>query len=205
MDRFVANIPAPSYALLLALVLGTFSLGCSSTPYVWAQDIPKERSEPDPARTTLAAGDVIAMTVLAQTALSGQQPVGVDGTITIPNVGAVPVAGKTTKQAEDVIERNLTSILTEPKVSVVVISRSIEVSILGEVQRPGKFQLKSGDGLASALALAGGVTEFGNENAIYLVRDTEPLRIRFRLKDLVRGGRSARAFALRDGDLLVIE
>lgn len=205
MDRFVANIPAPSYALLLALLLGALSLGCSSTPYVWAADIPKERSEPDPVRMTLAAGDVIAMTVVAQAALSGQQPVGVDGTITIPNVGAVPVAGKTTKQAEGVIERNLSSILTDPKVSVVVISRSIEVSILGEVQRPGKFQLKSGDGLASALALAGGVTEFGNENAIYLVRDTEPLRIRFRLKDLVRGGRSARAFALRDGDLLVIE
>jgi polysaccharide export outer membrane protein len=172
---------------------------------VWAAEVPSDRSSPDPERTTIEAGDVIAVTVVAQAALSGQQPVGVDGTIAIPNVGAVPVAGKSTNAAEAAVADSLKSILTEPKVSLVVISRSIEISILGEVQGPGKYQLKSGDGIATALALAGGVTEFGNKNAIYLVRDTEPLRVRFRMKDLVRGGRSASAFALRDGDLLIIE
>ena len=77
--------------------------------------------------------------------------------------------------------------------------------MLGEVRSPGKYQLKSGDGVATAIAISGGITEFGNDNSVYLVREDEPMRIRFRMKDLVRGGKSARAFALRDGDLLVVE
>ena len=96
-------------------------------------------------------------------------------------------------------------IIAEPKVAIVVVSRSIDVTVLGEVSRQGKYKLKAGDGVPNALALAGGVTEFGNENAVYLVRSNEPLRIRFRMKDLLQGGNSATAFALRDGDLIVVE
>lgn len=191
-------------AVVALLLLMTVS-ACSTTPYVWAADLPQERARPDPERATFAAGDGLVVTVSGEEGLSGAHVVGIDGTIALPNVGAVHISGLSTKAAESAVKKRLSRILAEPHVSIVVISRSIEISVLGEVTSRGKYLLKAGDGVATALALAGGVTEFGNKNAIFLIRATEPLRIRFRMKDLLRGGSSAEAFALRDGDLLVVE
>lgn len=191
---------------LVALLLGSLLLtGCAKAPYVWAKDIPAERAKPDPTRKTVAAGDTLFVTVVGQAALTGQQVVGVDGTLALPNVGAIQVMGQSQKEAAKTLEKALSNILAEPKVSVVVVSSAVEVSVLGEVASPGKYHVRSGDGVTSVLALAGGTTEFADTNSVYLVREGEALRIRFRVEDLVRGGDSARSFALRDGDLLIVE
>jgi protein involved in polysaccharide export with SLBB domain len=186
-----------------ALVIANF--GCARAPYVWAKDIPAERAKPDARARPIQPGDTIAVTVTGQERLSIQHVVGSDGTIALPDVGTVSIGGQTVSAAEAAVTKRLTAILAAPKVSVVLLTRSIEVTLLGEVRTPGKYNLKVGDGVASALALGGGLTEFADEDAVFLIRSTERYRIRFRMDDLVRGGDSARAFALRDGDLLVVE
>jgi len=148
---------------------------------------------------------VVALSVVGQSTLSTNFTIGADGTIALPDVGAVNVAGLTAQQASATIEAKLSGILQNPKVSLIVVTRFIEVSLLGEVKNPGKFSVQSGDGIANALALAGGLTEFANESAIYLIRGDEPLRIRFRLDDLLKNGNNARSFSLRDGDILLVE
>lgn len=188
--------------LLTALIC---SMGCSSPAYIWAKDVPAERAKPAVETNTIHRGDIIGITVMGHATLSGQQTVGDDGTISMSDVGTLNVSDKTVQQAAQLIEEQLGKILTSPKVSVLVVSRFLEVSILGEVSSPGKYRVQTGDGVANALALAGGLTEFGHPSQIYLVRASEPHRIRFRLKDLLSGGNSARAFALRDGDILVVE
>lgn len=189
--------------LALALFLGL--AGCARPPYIWAAEVPAERAAPPEQSKLIQRADVVSLSVVGQELLSGQHTVGADGTIAVANVGSVLLAGKSTQQAEAELTRRLQTLFAEPKVSVVVVSRHIEVGILGEVQAPGKYPLASGDSVVSALAVAGGVTEFGNENAIFLIRASEPVRVRFRMKDLVRGGKSASSFPLRDGDLLVVE
>jgi|GEM_PF-1047877 len=211
IPSFVASAFAqvsPSSRFALALLAGLFlfqTTGCAKTPYVWANEIPAERAKPDPTRKTVAAGDVLFVTVVGQVGLTGQQVVGVDGTIALPNVGAIQVLGQSQKKAAQTVTNALKGILAEPQVSVVVVSSALEVSVLGEVAAPGKYHVRTGDGVTSALALAGGTTEFADEDSVYLVREGEALRIRFRIADLVRGGDSARSFALKDGDLLIIE
>ncbi len=190
---------------LLAAIFLLMAQGCASTPYVWSSNIPVERARPSIQNDAIEPGDTIAVSVVSQTTLSGQQVVATDGTISLPNIGTVQVAGLNLKSAQSALTKRLSAILDSPQVSVSMITKSIEITILGEVASPGKYQLSSGDGVASALALGGGITEFGDESSIYLIRASEPLRIRFRFADLVRGGTSARAFALQDGDLLVIE
>src|SRR5690606_31387429 len=138
-------------------------------------------------------------------ALSGPHTVGIDGTISVPDVGAVALGGMTSKEANKAVETALSKILAAPKVTVVIVASTIEVTVLGEVGAQGKHQLKSGDGVAEAIAMAGGMGEFGNPTRIFLVRSGEPRRIRFRMKGLLRGGDSARKFALQDGDLIVVE
>jgi len=190
---------------LLLLAASVPLLACSKTPYVWGYDLPKERALPAAERTTIKPGDTVSVGVMGQVALSNQHVVAADGTIAIPNLGPVKVVNQTAEQAGVAVARALSSILSSPQVTVSIVSQVIEVTVMGEVRSPGKYLIKSGDGVANALAMAGGITPFGSENAIYLVRPTEPLRIRFKMSDLVRGGNSARAFALRDGDLIVIE
>lgn len=201
--------PAPKSTLGLLVALAAsvlfLCLACSKPPYVWAQSIPNERALPAQKDQKINRGDSVSVVVAAQATLTGDHVVSTDGTIVIPNLGAVHVADKTPEQAARVLERRLATILGEPKVSLVVITKRIEVGVLGEVAQPGKYMVKSGDGVVSAIAMAGGLTAFANDGAIYLVRSTEPLRIRFRMKDLTRGGNSARSFALRDGDLLIVE
>lgn len=203
----VRDLPRRSFLGTSFLLVGTafLSSACSKAPYVWASDVPAERARPANERTTIAASDVVAVTVIGHPELSVQYTVGADGTIAMPNLGSVSIRGLTVEAAQNSLQKSLKRILAEPQVSVTILLKSIEVTVMGEVNRTGKFTLKSGDGVAAALALAGGIGEFGNENQIYLVRETEPLRVRFRLEDLLRGGGSARAFALKDGDLIVVE
>lgn len=192
-------------ALLLALLVLLGAAGCSPIPYVWAKDIPKERARVAPTAETLGRGDVVAISIMGQANLSGNQTVGSDGTVIVPDVGSVTVTDLTVQQAAAKIEERLSEILKAPRVSVVVVARFLEVSILGEVEAPGKYKVEAGDGVANAIAVAGGLTEFANLSGIYLVRSGEPLRIRFKMKDLLRGGDSARSFAIRDGDIIIVE
>lgn len=183
----------------------TGTLACSSTPYVWADEVPVERARPQVKKTGVGRGDVVNITVLGQASLSSIATVNADGTVNLPNVGAVMIAGQTQAEAATTIERSLANILQQPRVSVTVVSRMIQVSLLGEVRNPGKYLVQSGDGIATVLAQAGGLTEFAGKSSIYLVRESEPRRIRFRFDDLLSGGNSARAFILLDGDILLVK
>jgi polysaccharide export outer membrane protein len=202
----VTAVRRATWARLTVIALCAWTaLSCSHPPYVWAGDMPVERARPAADRQDLRPGDVITLTVVGQPELSGQHTIGAAGTIAIANVGSVSVGGMNVRQAEQAVRSGLTRILSEPKLSIAVVMQSIEVTVIGDVTATGKYVLKSGDGVAAAIAMAGGVTEFANENRIFLVRASEPLRIRFSMSDLLRGGNSARAFALRDGDLIVVE
>jgi polysaccharide biosynthesis/export protein len=180
-------------------------LGCAGPSYIWAKDVPPARALPRTGDERIRPGDGLTITVAGQTALTGTFVVGIDGTIALPDVGAVHIAGLPPAEATKVLTARIATIITTPRVSVVVAQRRVQVAILGEVKTPGKYLLTAGDGVVEAIAGAGGLGEFANGNAIYLVRADEPVRIRFRMKDLLRGGSSARSFVLRDGDLIVVE
>ncbi len=206
VDPIVAfpGVLAIRWLIRSILLLGLVS-ACSSTPFIWAGDVPPERAKPEIMDAKIGRGDVINVVVVGQNNLMGPQTVGVDGTVLIPELGNFAVAGLTADEATEAISQKLSRIFKKPDVSVLLLTRFLEVSILGEVRTPGKYLVESGDGVANALAMAGGLTEFGNPSGIYLVRASEKHRIRFRMRDLLEGGDSARSFALRDGDILVVE
>lgn len=82
----------------------------------------------------------------------------------------------------------------------------MQISVLGEVARPGVFSLEPGAGVLEALASAGGATEFADRGRIFVLRrrgERPPLRIRFSWARLAEGGGAA--FALADGDVVMVE
>jgi polysaccharide biosynthesis/export protein len=102
------------------------------------------------------------------------KPVRVDGEgdIYVPLAGRVHVAGMTVRQAQEELDKVLSTYIRQPEVIVDVAEvRSQPVSILGAVNSPGVHQVQGHKTLLEMLALAGGV----RQDAGYSIRITREL------------------------------
>jgi polysaccharide export outer membrane protein len=117
--------------------------------------------------------DLLDIQVLEDSSLGGQARVRENGTIDLPHVGAVPVAGSTATQAARVIQEALERYLQRASVRVEVLEfRSRPISILGAVHRPGNLPFSGRWTLLEALTEAGGLTE-NRGDTIYVLRRAE--------------------------------
>ncbi len=194
---------------LAALAAMSFALaGCSGAGnYVWVNDLPPQPAAGS-AEYVIASGDVLAVRVLGHDDLSNfKVRVREDGRIAMPILGEVNARGTRPSALRSEIEARLKDYVKEPSVSINVDeSHATQVSVLGEVSRPGTYPIESGAGVAQALAGAGGVTEFADRDRIFVLRSgPHPLRVRFTYDALTHGDAPATAFVLRAGDIVVVE
>jgi polysaccharide export outer membrane protein len=160
-----------------------------------------------PSEYIISSGDAVSIQVWDQPQMSAKVRVRSDGRISLPFVNDMEAEGKTpTKLASD-IEATLKSVVLTPKVTVVVEdSKPATISVIGEVSKPGNQPLERDSGVASALAAAGGFTNFAHRDRIYVIRGKpKPVRIHFTYKALTEGTGAASAFRLRAGDVIVVE
>src|SRR5262249_56412009 len=98
-------------------------------------------------------------------------PVGPDGLTPLPPLHAVQAAGLTTLALRDVLTKRLSEFMTDPEVSVIVTDvRSFKISVMGEVHRPGRYELKSNTTVLDMIAQAGGFTYFSKKSKIVVLR-----------------------------------
>ena len=113
-------------------------------------------------KVQLAPGSLLSMDVYGIPELSGLTlRVDTAGNVSVPTLGPVHVAGGTVIAAQEAIAKALVDaeLLVAPNVRVNVVQFAAEyVSVLGEVQSPGRFQLIAARNLSDVLALAGGET-----------------------------------------------
>ena len=109
----------------------------------------------------LGSGDVLKIMVFQHPDLSIESRIADSGRITFPLLGTLQVGGLSTDQAERLIARGLQEggFLRDPQVSIQVSQfRSQQVSVLGNVNRPGRYPMDAQTmRLSEVLALAGGV------------------------------------------------
>jgi len=186
---------------LLAAAIGCAGLG----DYVWADALPEAPANA-PGEYRLAPGDLIFVRVFNQDPISGRTRVRPDGQVTIPFVNDVPAAGRTTQELAKTLEVRLLDFIKAPVVTVFLEELGpAQLSVIGEVARPGVYPLERGQGVLRALAAAGGLTEFAHKDRIFLVRAGNPGRIRFTLEALsTPGSRSAR-FRLQTDDVVIVQ
>jgi polysaccharide export outer membrane protein len=105
------------------------------------------------------------------------------------------------------IANKLSRYVQAPAVRVTLLARRpLTVPVLGEVRAPGTYSVPFGSSVLGVLATAGGLSEFADEDDIFVLRSTPaPLRIRFRYSDLLTPSVGANRFALQDGDAIVVE
>ncbi len=118
----------------------------------------------------IGPGDNVRITVFQNPDMSTDTRVSDQGSITFPLIGAVEIGGLTTGQAEQKIGATLKSggFVLKPQVNMIVTQfRSRQVTVLGYVNRPGRYPLEDQNfRLADVVALAGGLSPQGGEIVI---------------------------------------
>lgn len=149
--------------------------------------------------------DTVEIRVFREDELTTAGQLSADGTITMPLIGAVKMAGLTTDQAAAAITAKLKDgYLVRPQVSVSIEARVRRtVTVLGQAQNPGVFELPADRQLTvvEAIGMAGGATRIANIKKISLKRRGGPVQM-INLKDITSG--KAADPVLRDGDVLSI-
>jgi len=116
----------------------------------------------------LGAADQIRVLVYNEPNLSGEFLVNSDGNLSLPLIGDVPAAGRTTAEIRKDIEEKLANgYLKSPQVSIdVLVFRPY--FILGEVNKPGDYPYTPGLTVLKAVATANGFTYRADEKHVYL-------------------------------------
>ncbi|MDX3973406.1 polysaccharide biosynthesis/export family protein [Shinella sp.] len=109
-------------------------------------------------RYRLARGDVLRITVYGDLGLSGSFPIGTDGTIGYPLLGNISVTGRSIDEIREAIDTGLKVHIANLSVAVVVEAYA-PVFIVGEVQKPGRYEFRPGMIALELFALGGGQKE----------------------------------------------
>jgi polysaccharide export outer membrane protein len=211
----------------------TLQIGCSNVPPVTSKPLPspvvsRQSEALDPALFEQAVGAregdayrvgpgdslLVAIYGHPELALGNYAGTGIgrmagllidtDGTIQLPLVGTVTVAGKTTDEVRALLETQLEQFMRDPKVTVQIVGYgSIRYYLLGQFTSPG---LKTSDRplrLLEAIALGGSVMmEKASLRSAYLARDGKRLPINF--FSLIREGDLHQNIPLRSGDIVMV-
>ena len=157
----------------------------------------------------LGVGDSIRVTVFQYPDLTTEARVSQKGTITFPLVGEVKVEGLTPAAAGTEIARRLKSgkYLINPQVNVAMTElRSRQVSVLGQVNKPGRYALDEASAkLTDILALAGGVSALGADTvSLVLNRNGRQQKMEIDVASMVRTGDLSKNVDLQNGDTVYV-
>lgn len=194
--------------LLLGAVVISGAVGCSA---VTVEII--DEAQNSPKEFLLGPEDILDILVWKNDDLS-QKAVVVrpDGKISMPLIGEVQANGLTANQLSAQIASRFKEFKDNPVVTVSVREvNSYYVYVLGEVPKPGKFQLKSLTTVLQAVAIAGGFSHYASKNRLQVIRyvsngdgTKREVRIPVRYDDLVSGTGPVGNFVMKTGDTLVV-
>lgn len=200
------SLTSLSLLLLLSTAAGAQTTGTtgSSTPEpAAANGSPAANVAPD---YRLATGDKLRVEVYKDEQLSQSLQIRPDGRITLPLVGDVTAAGKTSAELRDMLAEELKEYVVNPVVTVIVVETVPQnVFVMGEVNSPGPKAVKGEIPILQALAMAGGFKDFARTKNIQVLRTTpegKSSTIRFNYNDAVNG--RAPIITVRPGDTIIV-
>jgi polysaccharide export outer membrane protein len=126
------------------------------------------------------------------------------GSIDMPLIGTVKVAGLTTSEARDIIKERLKKYLKEPTVSIRF--QNYKISVMGEVLRPAVYVIPNEKvTLPEAITMAGDLTIYGKRDNILIVRDNDGKKEFGRVNLNNREVFTSPYYYLHSGDLIYVE
>ena len=163
-------------------------------------------NEPNPDSSyTLDTGDVLNIQLIGQEDINDVFPIGGDGSISMPDVGKLTLAGLTLKEAVSLIKSKVANIYigTDAFVSLDQI-RDVNILISGNAKNPGVYTLTGNSNILHAITVAGGINDFGSYREINLLRNGEIIETLDVYNLLIEGKYNLKK-RLRSGDVIFVE
>jgi polysaccharide export outer membrane protein len=131
-----------------------------------------------------------------------------DGFVTLRGVGDVHVAGKTVPELTDTLKQAYGKFLAQPVVSVVLKDFEKPYFIAnGQVEKPGKYELRGDTTVTEALAIAGGLNNSSKNSQVLLFRRVSQEWVEARevdVKKMLNGKNLNEDVHLRPGDMIYV-
>jgi polysaccharide export outer membrane protein len=161
------------------------------------------------AEVLLGPGDVVRLSVYGSPDMATETRISESGHITVPLLGQVEVAGLTVPAAERKVARLLEvgGYLKKAQVNLLITTMtSQQVSVLGQVNRPGRYPVEGKRKVLDLLALAGGIAGDGGDT-VSLVRNRngKVTREQIDVVDMVRKGELDHDVEVAAGDIIFVE
>jgi polysaccharide export outer membrane protein len=139
--------------------------------------------------------------------MSSDVAVRPDGKISLPLLNDIDAAGLTPEQLGVRLMDASRRYLEDPNVTVVVKAiNSRKVYVVGEIGKPGPYQLMGPTTVLQLIALAGGLRDFADAKNIVILRNEngKPTTYRFNYKDVASRKNLSQNIELKPGDTIVV-
>ena len=218
LDRVTSSMVTRMKLLAAGALAALFFMGATSA-LAQQGSVPKKAAAPAAAATSapvavqqdyrLGAGDAIGVQVYQSPDLSVDARVSETGVISYPLVGSVQLGGLSISEAEKKIADALRTggFVKAPQVNIVLRQvRGNQVSVLGQVSRPGRFPLETlNTRVSDMLAAAGGTTAVGDDVLIITgQRNGKPFRKVVDIPALFLNEKSDEDILVSGGDTLYV-
>jgi len=126
------------------------------------------------AAARIRPGDQVAIRVWREPELSDTLVVDERGEVVLPRIGLMRVDQQSASALRDTLRQRYAQYLRNPAVDVTILRR---IAVHGEVRRPDLYLVDLTMTLQDVLTKAGGISESGSREKIYIIRGGEQLRL----------------------------
>jgi polysaccharide export outer membrane protein len=126
------------------------------------------------------------------------------GSIDLPLIGSLQLAGLTTLQAKELIKQNLTKYLKEPTITVRILN--YKITLLGEISKPAVYTIPNERvTLPEVISMGGDLTAYGRRDNILIIRENNGKKEFGHVNLNTRDVYNSPYYYLRSNDLVYIE
>ena len=157
----------------------------------------------------LSPYDVIDISVYNEDDLHTRTRLGSDGTAILPLIGTVSLSGKTVAEANEMIQKKYADgFVKDPHVLLTVVEyKKNTFSILGQVSRPGIYEIPEGThvSIVDAILLAGGFSHSADQNGVRVKRIVKGKPTIFKVKaGAMADSANVEPFQIEPGDVIKV-
>jgi polysaccharide export outer membrane protein len=193
---------------LMRRAAATLLLACALPSFSQAPAVPAAPAVANEYR--LGAGDVVRISVFQNPDLTLETRVTEAGIVSYPLLGTIRLGGQSVTNAEKLIADGLRNgnFVKSPQVTLVVLQvRGNQASVLGQVNRPGRYPLEVADmRLSDLLAMAGGTATSGADMVVVTgTREGKPFRQEVDLPSVFAVGGASKDLFILNGDTIWVD
>jgi polysaccharide export outer membrane protein len=165
--------------------------------------VPAERNP----RYRICRDDVLTLSFPLSPELNEKVTVQPDGFISLQGAGDLFVQGLTVRELVEAVKKAYASILHNPIIDVDLVDfQKPSFTVLGEVGKPGQYNLRNDITVTQAIAVAGGFTATA-KTQVFLYRAVSGnwAEVReLKLKDILHGKNASEDVHIRPGDMIFV-